>query len=541
MKKTIATLCCVILIASMSGCASPQDENDTGTAVDTTATGSCSPVSDSASSDYMVNSSEDAGYIDLEIPAEPQPDWNTEEYAAIVEHGFTSTGSEPFSTFSADVDTASYCNLRRMIDEGYSAEDIPDGAVRTEEMLNYFDYDYAAPEGDDLFGVTAQIADCPWNPETKLLIMGLQTREADYSESEGNNLVFLIDTSGSMGEPDKLGLLKESFSYLLDNLNPDDTVSIVTYAGSDRVVLDGVPARNRCAITHALDKLVAGGCTNGEAGLDRAYDIAESHFIEGGNNRIILASDGDLNVGMTSESDLSDYVAGKKDTGIYLSVLGFGSGNYKDTKMETLADDGGGNYSYIDCLDEAEKVFGDDLTSNLVTCADDVKLQVEFNPAYVRGYRQIGYEDRELDAQDFTDDSVDAGEVGYGHSVTVAYEIITNDSSFDPFSETISRYGNTDATGVENGEWLTLNVRYKDPGTSISQLDEYPIGTADVTSIPSDDWRFASAVIEFGMVVNDSENRGTSSTDSALDILDDVDLGDSYRDGFRDMVEVLDA
>ena len=332
----------------------------------------------------------------------------------------------------------------------------------------------------------------------------------------------------------------------MSSLTGSQTPSHVTYAGSDRVILDGTPAGDKRTILRALDELTAGGCTNGEAGLERAYGIAESHFIEGGNNRIILASDGDLNVGMTSESDLSDYVAGKKDTGIYLSVLGFGSGNYKDTKMETLADDGGGNYSYIDCLDEAEKVFGSDLTSTLVTCADDVKLQLEFNPAYVRGYRQVGYENRELDTQDFEDDSVDAGEVGYGHSVTVAYEIITTDSSYDPFTEPVSRYGNTSATGVDDGEWLTLSVRYKDPGADESKLDSYAIGDSAVTSKPSDDWRFASAVIEFGMVVNDSENKGTSTTDSVLDILDDLDrgsggLGDSYREGFRDMVEELDA
>ena len=222
-------------------------------------------------------------------------------------------------------------------------------------------------------------------------------------------------------------------------------------------------------------------------------------------------------------------------------VLGFGEGNYKDTKMETLADDGGGNYSYIDCLEEAKKVFGDDLTSTLVTCADDVKLQVEFNPAYVRGYRQVGYENRELDMQDFADDSVDAGEVGYGHSVTVAYEVICADSSYDPFSAITSKYGNDDAAGVENGEWLTLNVRSKDPGESESKLSEYPIGEKDVTSAPSDDWRFASAVIEFGMIVNDSENKGSSTTDSVLDILDGTSLDDSYRSEFRDLVRRLDA
>ena len=535
MRKTMAVLLSIVLAVSTCGCAIPQTGYEKSGATQS---------SGAAGSESSADAESASGYGDSygsDVPYEPEVTWNTEEYAAIVEHGFTSTASDPYSTFSADVDTASYANLRRMISEGYAAEDIPSGAVRIEEMLNYFDYDYADPSGSDVFGVTAQIADCPWNPDTKLLVMGLKTRDLDYAETRGNNLVFLIDTSGSMDSPDKLGLLKRSFSYLVDNLNPDDTVSVVTYAGSDRVILDGTPASDRTTILDALDDLEADGCTNGGAGLERAYDIAQSHFVEGGNNRIILASDGDLNVGMTSESDLSDYVAGKKDTGVYLSVLGFGEGNYKDTKMETLADDGGGNYSYIDCLEEAEKVFGDDLTSTLVTCADDVKLQVEFNPAYVRGYRQVGYENRELDTQDFADDSVDAGEVGYGHSVTVAYEIICADSSYDPFSATTSKYGNGDATGVENGEWLTLNVRSKDPGESESKLSEYPIGEKDVTSAPSDDWRFASAVIEFGMIVNDSENKGTSTTGSVLDILDGANLDDPYRGEFHDLVRRLDA
>jgi len=533
----------MMLTLFLGGCAGSGAENLCESTTETTVT---SNSADSKTIAYdtgtsMVASSTCEGDAGQDSIIECYPDWNTEEYAAVVEHGFTAVASNPYSTFSADVDTASYGNLRRMIDQGYSADEIPRGAVRIEEMLNYFEYDYAEPTGSDLFGVTSQIADCPWNPDTKLLIMGLQTRKADYAETAGNNLVFLIDTSGSMDEPDKLELLKESFSYLVDNLDKSDTVSIVTYAGSEKVVLDGAPASDRRAILDAIEGLKAEGSTNGQAGLVRAYKIAEKHLVAGGNNRIVLASDGDLNVGMTSESDLSDYVTSKKDTGIYLSVLGFGSGNYKDTKMETLADDGGGNYSYIDCLDEAQKVFGAELTSTLVTCADDVKLQVEFNPAYVRGYRQIGYENRELDTQDFENDATDAGEVGCGHSVTVAYEIICADSSYDPFPATVSRYGNGGSAGVENGEWLTLNVRYKDPGTSESKLCTYPIGRSSVTSAPSEDWRFASAVIEFGMIVNGSENKGSSTTASVLDTLDHVRLDDSYRAGFRSLVRRLDA
>ncbi|MBQ3106895.1 MAG: von Willebrand factor type A domain-containing protein, partial [Eggerthellaceae bacterium] len=376
--------------------------------------------------------------------------FDTEEYSVVEEHGFTSVSSQPFSTFAADVDTASYANWRRMVNQYMLLDEIPDGAIRTEEFLNYFDYGYDGPEGSDLFGVNVTIGDCPWNPDTKLLVMGLQTTELAYNQvSSGNNLVFLIDVSGSMDSPDKLGLLKESFSYLVENLNPSDTVSIVTYSGTERVVLDGEPAENKRRILRAVDRLEAGGSTNGQAGLAMAYEIAREHFIEGGNNRIVLASDGDLNVGMTSESELSDYVSEQRKSGIYLSVLGFGDGNYKDSKMETIANDGNGNYHYIDCLAEAEKVLGRDLCATMVTVADDVKLQLEFNPAYVKGYRQIGYENRELSADEFRDDSVDAGEVGTGHSVTVAYELVMTDSAMELFAFD-SRYSQASA-GVQNG------------------------------------------------------------------------------------------
>ena len=464
-------------------------------------------------------------YIFIDEPGEPLP-WNTEEYAVLIEHGFISVLSKPFSTFSADVDTASYCNLRRMIRDGLNIGDIPAGAVRIEEMLNYFTYSYAGPKPGtgDLFGVTAVIGDCPWNPDTKLLIIGLTAKEADLAASAGNNLVFLIDVSGSMRSEDKLGLLKDSFRCLLEELDPNDTVSIVTYASGEQIVLEGAKASERERILAAIDGLVASGSTNGQAGLAMAYEVAARHFIAGGNNRIILASDGDLNVGITSMSDLEDFVAAKRDGGVYLSVLGFGTGNYKDTKMETIADAGNGAYYYIDCLDEARRVFGEQLTRTMFAVANDVKFQLEFNPAYVKGYRQIGYENRELTDDQFKDDKVDAGEVGSGAQIVVAYELVLTDSDMELFTSD-SRYG-AGNPGVENGEWFALSVRWKEPGSTAASPAEQrtyafgeesyvadPLGSEALGSL-GEDWAFASQVIRFGMLVAQSEHLGSTTLDA---------------------------
>lgn len=497
-----------------------------------------------------------SGMYVVASPDEPLPDlpWNTEEYAAVTEHGFTSVASKPFSTFSADVDTASYCNLRRMIRDGWMLENIPSGAVRIEEMLNYFTYSFAGPAADtgDLFGVTTIIGDCPWNPDTKLLVIGLAAREADVAASEGNNLVFLIDVSGSMGSSDKLGLLQESFIYLLDQLGPDDTVSIVTYASGEEIVLEGARVgeeggRGYERILGAIDSLVASGATNGQAGLAMAYDVAARHFISGGNNRIILASDGDLNVGITSQSDLEDFVAGKRGEGIYLSVLGFGSGNYKDTKMETIADAGNGAYYYIDCVEEAQRIFGEQLTQTMYTVANDVKFQLEFNPAYVRGYRQIGYENRELTDDQFKDDTVDAGEVGSGAQLVVAYELVMADSEMQLFTSD-SRYGAGDAAGVENGEWFALNVRWKEPGATAESPAEartYTFGEESYVAQPAGaenlgelggDWLFASQVIRFGMILQDSENLGTATLDGLQEEVMAAKWSDERRAEFAKLV-----
>lgn len=463
-------------------------------------------------------------------------DFNTEDYAALHEGGFISTSSRPLSTFSSDVDTASYCNLRRMINEGRKKDEVPSGAVRIEEMLNYFDYSYAAPKGDDLFGVNVEMSACPWNKDTELLVMGFSTAEENRAK-HGCNLVFLIDSSGSMSSSDKLPLLQDSFSVLAEDLNANDRVSIVTYSGSETVLARGVRGNDRQQIMEAIDGIEAHGSTNGEAGLTMAYSLAEQYYIEGGVNRIILASDGDLNVGMTSTSDLNDYVSEKRKTGIYLSVLGFGTGNYKDTKMEVLADNGNGNYHYIDCQEEAVRVFDEKLSSNLVPLADDVKLQVEFNPAQVKAYRLIGYENRAMADADFNNEAADAGEVGPNSQFTVAYEIVPVGSAMEIDSPQL-KYESSSAGDFSSDEWLTCFMRYKTTdGRSFEQ--KASISGKDHSSKPSADWEFAAGVIECGMLLRDSEYAGDATWRSALDLARAAAGNDAKRSEFVSLMKRL--
>lgn len=468
-------------------------------------------------------------------------DFNTEEYSTIEENPFMSVALSPLSTFSADVDTASYANLRRMIQNGYTASEIPSGAVRTEEMLNYFTYDYNGPKRGEPFGVTATISECPWNENAELLVLGLQTEAIDFSDAPDSNLVFLIDVSGSMYDDNKLPLLKQAFGLLIDQLGEKNRVSIVTYASYNEVVLEGVPGSEKDTILNALDGLEAGGSTNGGEGIISAYALAEKYFIEGGNNRVILATDGDLNVGMTSESELHDLVEEKRETGVFLSVLGFGMGNYSDTNMETLADYGNGNYAYIDSLSEARKVLVEEMGATLVTVAKDVKLQIEFNPAVVSEYRLIGYENRTMAAEDFENDEKDAGEIGAGHSVTVVYEIVTCDNAQESGDEL--RYQETQLSdlALNSDEWMTLSIRYKEPDGDVSQLLEYPIGADDYTEKPSDDFVFAAAVAEFSMVLRESEYVGDGSYDDVLKMLEDIDLDDEYKEEFYHLVDLVRA
>lgn len=467
--------------------------------------------------------------------------WNTEEYDSIRETGLQSVHNQPLSTFSVDVDTASYSNLRRMIEDGYSLQEIPSGAVRTEELLNYFTYDYNLPEGDEPFGVTTILGDCPWNENAKLLQIGLKTEEIDFSEAPDSNLVFLLDVSGSMYSDDKLPLLQKSFAMLAEELTEKDRVSIVTYAGSDKVVLEGVSGDEKTKIIDALESLEAGGSTNGADGIETAYKLAGEYFIEGGNNRVILATDGDLNVGVSSESELDELITEKKESGVFLSVLGFGTGNMKDNKMETLADRGNGNYVYIDSLSEAKKVLVEQMGATLVTVAKDVKLQVEFNPAYVKGYRLLGYENRMLQTEDFDDDKKDAGEIGAGHMVTALYEIIPVNSEQEIPETELKYQAESGNVGVENGEWLNLKIRYKAPDSDESRLCSYPVTEDAYMEQPGEDFYFAAAVAEFGLLVRDSEYKKDASFENVRELLKLVDTeSDEYKDEFVYLVKKLE-
>lgn len=444
------------------------------------------------------------------------PDQGSEEYSDIEEVGFKSTKRSPFSTFAADVDTASYSNMRRMLNEGYSVYNLPEGSVRIEELINYFSYDYKGPKGRDPFGVNTVIGDCPWNEDAKLLSIGLKTEDIDFEETPDSNLVFLIDVSGSMFSDDKLPLLQDAFCMLVDELSEKDSVSIVTYAGSDQVVLEGESGDRKRSIKHAINNLEAGGSTNGSAGIITAYELAEEYFIKGGNNRVILATDGDLNVGLTSVDELEDLISKEKESGVFLSVLGFGSGNIKDNKMETLADKGNGNYAYIDSIREAEKVLVKELSANFLTVCKDVKFQVEFNPEAVKKYRLIGYSNRTMAKKDFDDDSKDGGEIGAGHSVTALYELILEED----FDNTL----------------FDLNIRFKRPSSDESELLTYPVDYSAYKKNPGDDFHFQSAVAEFGLIASNSEYPEDANLEDVLDILDSINLDDEYKEEFYEIV-----
>ena len=515
-------------------------------AEETTETEAESPLAENKTSEKQIESYIEGCY-DYNIEKA-----NTEEYSKWEEKGFSGVLAEPLSTFSADVDTASYSNLRRLITDGYGIEDIPEGAVRVEEMLNYFDYDYQAPEGSEPFGVTTHISKCPWNEEAQLLMIGLQTEEIDYEQAPASNLVFLLDVSGSMNNADKLPLLQEAFSLLAENLTEKDRVSIVTYAGEDKVVLQGAAGDETRKIKKAISNLEAGGGTNGSKGIETAYEIAEEYFIEGGNNRVILATDGDLNIGLTTEEELEELITEKKESGIFLSVLGFGTGNIKDNKMEILADKGNGNYAYIDSMTEAKKVLVEEMAATLLTICKDVKLQVEFNPAVVSAYRLIGYENRTLNKEDFHDDTKDAGEIGAGHSVTVLYELILKDQLTsvseeeieglkykENYKEELEAAGGSDSKAISE-EWLTLSIRYKKPAEDESSLLQYPMGFESYEYNPHEDFVFAAAVAEFGLLASDSSYQGDASVKEVKSALKSIDLNDEYKEEFYELVKMAE-
>ena len=446
---------------------------------------------------------------------------NADGTPVFVENPFIETQKEPVSTFSADVDTASYTYFRKLVNSGYPIKMMKSYgyAFRTEEFINYFQYEANDPKDGELFGVTTAIAPCPWNNKTLLMRLTLQAEDA--VKSAGNNLVFLIDVSGSMSSSDKLPLLKKTFSYLVSQLTENDRVSIVTYSGKERVVLSGCPGNQGEKILKAINSLEANGSTNGQAGLEKAYKQAQDHMIEGGNNRIIMASDGDLNVGISSAEELKAFVEQKRDLGIYLSILGFGTGNYRDSNMEALADNGNGVYYYIDGETEAERIFGSQLLSTLHTVANDVKLQITFDPTAVESYRLVGYENRILNKEDFTDDTKDAGEVGAGHQVTVCYELTPA------------------INAAETDNWMTLKVRYKPIGAIESVENQYTIGKNDQKE-PDADFLFITAVIETAMIFHESKYLGDIDLNSVLDILNQLDFSENvYREEFKNLIQKL--
>lgn len=444
--------------------------------------------------------------------AVPAPSFNREEYGHFVENEFLRAQDAPLSTFSIDVDTASYANMRRFLNERRLP---PPDSIRAEEFVNYFSYEYPAPTGKMPFAVTCELAPCPWTKDHELLRIGLQAKKLDMAKLPPNNLVFLIDVSGSMCSEDKLPLLKSAMKLMTAQLRDFDQVAIVVYASETGIVLPSTPGSKRQRIVDAIENLRAGGSTSGGAGIVLAYEQATKSFLKGGNNRVILATDGDFNVGVSSEGELVRLIEEKRESGIFLTVLGFGTGNYQDAKMKKLADNGNGNYAYIDSLLEAKKVLMTELGSTLFTVAKDVKIQIEFNPAQVESYRLVGYESRLLKAQDFNNDKKDAGEMGAGHRVTAFYELVPSGKASVAASVDPLKYQKKVA--VESADILTLKLRYKLPDAKKSTLVEQPL-TRDqlVLKAPSREFQFGTAAAEFALILRDSQFKGTATLEDVV-------------------------
>lgn len=492
----------------------------------------------------MAAEAPDNGAVDLQATAAPAAgnydttdEWYTEGtqenndvnvggegYNSVKENDFKNALNNPLSTFSIDVDTASYANIRRYIQDGGLP---PKEAVRLEEMVNYFHYDYPKPKDQDPFALHAEVFKCPWNKNNLLALVGVQGKDLDPETLPAANIVFLIDVSGSMQDENKLPLLKTAFSMLTGEMRAKDRISIVTYSSNVNVVLQATPGSQSTTIMRALDSLQSGGSTAGAAGLQTAYTMAQSSFIQGGNNRIILATDGDFNVGVDTEAGLQKLVEQKRNEGVFLSVLGFGTGNIQDNKMETMADKGNGNYFYIDSITEAHKVMSSEMKGNLYTIAKDVKIQIEFNPAMVSGYRLLGYENRVMKNQDFTNDKKDAGELGAGHTVTALYEIVPANKS-EESGETL-KYQNVQINAYD--EWMTVHLRYKKPTESVSSQLDAAIASSYYRRVPSTDAIFATAVVEWGLILKDSKYKGDANYNSVIQ-LGTMGKGDD-EDGFR--------
>lgn len=472
----------------------------------------------------------------MEEELEPEEvEMTTDEFSQYEPNRFINAASQPLSTFGADVDTASYGVFRRFIDQGRVPENM---ALRAEEMINYFKYDYPEPDEGAPFSLTSEISVCPWNAKTQLLLIGAKTRELRPEERPNSNIVFLIDVSGSMNGRDRIDLLKESILAMLPMLTAQDRVSIVTYSGEERIVLDSVAGTDHASIRQAVQSLHAAGVTNGQAGIQMAYDLAEKNFIQGGNNRIIMGTDGDLNVGISSANELQALIEQKRKSGVFLSVLGVGMGNYKDNRLKALADHGNGSYHYLDTIREGKRVLVDEFGASVFVAAKDVKFQVDFNPAKIKGYRQIGYELRKMNAEDFDNDKKDGGEVGAGHQVTVLYEIVQQGSEVE-VPEPKSKYQKTEL--VESDDYATIRLRYKKPDEDTSDVLTWTVSADAVRETMSANMNFASAVAMVTMILNKSEFVGNATYDTVLEQLKSISAldGDEYRAEFVTLVRRL--
>lgn len=467
--------------------------------------------------------------------------FDTEDYDHIAENTFLRSKDNPLSTFSIDVDAASYSNVRRMLKGGQLP---PAGAVRIEEMINYFQYNYPQPQNDQPFSFTTEMSDAPWNPAHKLVMIGMQGKKISAEKLPASNLVFLIDVSGSMQGANRLDLVKSSLKLLVDQLREQDKVSIVVYAGAAGLVLPPTSGTNKTTIKDAIERLNAGGSTAGGQGIMLAYKTARENFNKTGNNRVILCTDGDFNVGASSDDEMERLIEKERESGVFLTVLGYGMGNYKDNKMQKLADKGNGNHAYIDGMNEAKKVLVNEFGGTLFTIAKDVKLQVEFNPAKVQGYRLIGYENRMLKKEDFNDDKKDAGEMGSGHTVTAIYEIIPVGvkSSFLKDVDGLKYSKNKEALSKSSfsDEVMTIKFRYKAPDGNVSKLIEHPVKDNQLKiAATSENFRFAAAVAEFGMLLRSSEFKAQASYNSVLQLAKAAVSNDKegYRKEFISLVE----
>jgi len=480
---------------------------------------------------------------------EPSADFNTASYDHIGENPFVDAKGNPLSTFSIDVDTASYSNVRRFINEGSLP---PKDAVRVEELINYFTYDYPQPSDGRPFAVHLDVTSCPWETSHRLVRIGLKGKEIATDKRGPSNLVFLLDASGSMMPPERLPLVKQAMRLLVEKLTENDRVAIVVYAGASGLALPSTTGDHKEHILEALENLQAGGSTNGAEGIQLAYKIAADNFIKGGVNRVILATDGDFNVGVTSQGDLIRLIEEKAKSGVFLSVLGVGTDNLKDSTMQKLADKGNGNYAYLDSLDEARKVLVQQMNGTLVTIAKDVKIQVEFNPARVASYRLIGYEKRMLRKEDFNNDKVDAGEIGAGHTVTALYEVVPVGAAANPAASVppvdplkySSNERSTSAQSTSSSEMLTVKLRYKKPDGDRSELVERAVTDApgNFENAPAD-LKFAAAVAEFGMILRDSEYKGNGTFATVLEWAEEGKGTDTngYRSGFIELVRKAQA